>query len=220
MDVLEIILKILWAGVTDILEIIMKILFCGSAVTGAIVSVLGLSAWRKQLKGKTEYELAKQVLKIVYELREAIAGVRHPFLRHPEEPDLPEEELRKMSTEKKRWKAHFQVYEKRWEAVFAARSSLIAVSLDVEVVWGEVLIGKLDPLYKKINELRFAIDDYFGGIDPDGYHHPRREGQLKDSHNVMYSRMSLEKDNYRKELEDIISSIEKELKPHIKKYHS
>ena len=50
-----------------------------SALTAAIIAILGLQAWKKQLKGKTEYELAQKYLRAIYKIREAFAWVRNPY---------------------------------------------------------------------------------------------------------------------------------------------
>jgi len=42
------------------------IIVAGSAASAAFFAYLGLSTWRKELKGKSEYQLAKDVLKSVY----------------------------------------------------------------------------------------------------------------------------------------------------------
>lgn len=55
------------------------VITCISALTATVVAILGLQAWKKQLKGKTEYELAQKLLYATYKLREAIAWVRNPF---------------------------------------------------------------------------------------------------------------------------------------------
>ena len=56
-----------------------------SALTAAIIAVLGLQAWKKQLKGKTEYEIAQKLLKAVYKVREAFSGVRSMLMDIPEQ---------------------------------------------------------------------------------------------------------------------------------------
>jgi hypothetical protein len=37
------------------------VITAGAAITAAVVAVKGLRAWKKQLRGKTDYELAPQV---------------------------------------------------------------------------------------------------------------------------------------------------------------
>lgn len=49
-----------------------------SAFTAAVIAIMGLQAWKKQLKGKTEYELAQRLLRATYKVREAFSWVRNP----------------------------------------------------------------------------------------------------------------------------------------------
>ena len=61
-----------------LITIIKDIFTCLAAITASVVAVLGLQAWKKQLKGKTEYELAQRLLRGVYRVRNAFADVRNP----------------------------------------------------------------------------------------------------------------------------------------------
>jgi hypothetical protein len=51
-----------------------------ASITAGIVAIIGLQTWKKQLKGKTEYELAQRLLMAVYKIRDAIYYVRNPFM--------------------------------------------------------------------------------------------------------------------------------------------
>src|SRR3990170_7831809 len=56
-----------------------------SAIALTIIAYAGLRTWRSQLKGKTEYELARRVLHRVYGIREAVREVRKPYIGASEE---------------------------------------------------------------------------------------------------------------------------------------
>jgi hypothetical protein len=163
--------------------------------------------------------LAKNILTAVYELREAISAVRHPFMRYSQEPDLPKEKLKELSAREKKWQALVQVYQKWWEPVPAAKAKLDANLLEAEAVWGRDSVGKITPLNGLIGELLWAIQDYLEKQNPNfDYESPERE-EIKKRQDIMYSRGDAEKDEYRKRLEAAISDIEAELKPHIVQYH-
>ncbi|OQY20711.1 MAG: hypothetical protein B6I35_10155, partial [Anaerolineaceae bacterium 4572_32.2] len=55
-----------------------------AALVAATVAIMGLRTWRKQLRGKTEYELARRLLRSVYRVRDAIRIVRNPFISSAE----------------------------------------------------------------------------------------------------------------------------------------
>src|SRR5215212_10812739 len=50
-----------------------------ATVIGGGIAIYGLVAWKRQLRGRTEYELARRVLRAVYKVRDAIQGVRNPL---------------------------------------------------------------------------------------------------------------------------------------------
>jgi Tfp pilus assembly protein PilO len=80
------------------------------------VAVMGLQAWKKQLKGKTEYELAQRVLRAAYQFREALAWVRNPLIYEGEQVQAMKDANIEGNpgdppTRQRRLKA---VYEKRW----------------------------------------------------------------------------------------------------------
>ncbi len=52
-----------------------------SFIIGSYVALVGLSTWKKQIKGRTEYDLAKSALRTVYKAREAILFARNPFIK-------------------------------------------------------------------------------------------------------------------------------------------
>ena len=61
----------------EIVTLLKDIITSLAALTAAIVAVLGLKAWKKQLKGKTEYEMAKSLLEAVYKLKREIEIARN-----------------------------------------------------------------------------------------------------------------------------------------------
>lgn len=65
-----------WQGRISLIKDIVTILV---ALVGGGVAIYGLISWKRQLKGKTEYELARRVLRAVYRLRDAIRGIRNPL---------------------------------------------------------------------------------------------------------------------------------------------
>jgi hypothetical protein len=49
--------------ISNVFSVLKDVCVTGAALTGAYVAVRGLSAWRLQLHGKADYELARQSLK-------------------------------------------------------------------------------------------------------------------------------------------------------------
>ena len=201
------------------LPIVKDAVLTGAAIIAGYVGLKGLGTWRRQLKGNTEYVLAKDLLRSVYELREAISSARHPFMRYSQEPDMPEEKLKELSEKEKQWHAMAQAYQKRWEPVPKAKSALDATLLEAEVVWGKKIVEITAPLNDLIGQLLWAIQDHLEAMNPNSYYDNPGVNEVKKRRDIMYARGAADQDEYKKQLETVISSIEKELKPHIEQYH-
>lgn len=104
-----------WIGV------IKDILIGLSAVAAAIFAYLGLNAWRKELKGKSEYQLAKDILKSVYKVREAFKHVRHIFIFQYEYPENMQGLHGHLKPEHD-YEGTAHVYETRWKVMDEANS--------------------------------------------------------------------------------------------------
>jgi hypothetical protein len=73
--------------IPEYISIAKDIILAISALAAAFIAWRCLATWRKELKGKSEYEIAKQVLKSVYKVREAFKHVRSPGTSY----DIPDD---------------------------------------------------------------------------------------------------------------------------------
>ena len=74
-------------GIAYWLSALKDLAVAGAAVATAFFAYKGLSAWRSELKGKAEYQIAKDVLRAVYKVRDAFMVVRNPAIWQAEYPD-------------------------------------------------------------------------------------------------------------------------------------
>lgn len=207
----------LYCVLSEWLPIIKDFVLTGAAVVAGYIGLKGLGTWRQQFKGNKEYELAKQLLKSIYELREAIYSVRNPFMQFSEEPDLPEEKLKALSDREKRWHALAQAYQRRWEPVPKAKTALDTNLLEAEVVWGKEIVRLADPLHEFVGKLLWAVQDHIEAMNPNNMQRASAE-EIKERRGIMYDRGSGD-DEYKKQLEATISALENELRPHIEQFH-
>jgi hypothetical protein len=189
-----------------------------AAIVAAFVGLRGLDVWRRQLRGNTEYQLAKHMLVAVYELREAIAGARNPFMQYSRAPDLPQEKLRELSEKEKEWHALAQAYQRRWEPISTAKAKLDASLLEAEVVWGSEIRTKANPLNRLIAELLFAIQETVEARNPSSSYESPGPELVKKRHDVLYGGYG-ETDEFKERLDRIIGDVENTLRPHIVQYH-
>ena len=152
---------------------------------------------------------------------EAIAYVRLPFIQYLLEPDLPEEKREGLSQREKEWHAMAQAYEKKWEHISKAQTALQNISFEVEVIWGGEVEEKLVSLMKLVIELSFAIQENLEARRPNLDSKKFDAEENKRTNEIMLARSpaEAEKDEYKKRLVAVISSIEEELKPHIRQYY-
>jgi len=186
-----------------------------SAVVAAFFAYRGLSAWRKELKGKSEYQLAKDVLKSVYKVREAFKHVRHIAIYQYE---YPEDMLDHHGHLKKEndYKGTAHVYENRWKKMDEAFGELEEHHLDAQVEWGPKFQDKIVKLRSCRSELLVTIQQML-----ERKKNPREEALSKvkeaaEERSVLYHIGSDSKhDKFTPQIEESIDEFEKWLRPHI-----
>jgi hypothetical protein len=103
----------LFEWVTKFAPIFKDLCLAFAAVGGFVIAVLGLRTWWRELKGKTEYDLARRILIATYKIRDAIQNVRNPFMSTSE---YASSESRKTQRETQN-EGIAQAYQKRWDSV-------------------------------------------------------------------------------------------------------
>lgn len=132
--------EINWALTKDVFSII-------GTVGALIFAGCGLSTWKRQLRGTSEYELAKKSILLTYEVQQLIQGVRNPMLY------LRKEEVeagRKIEEEQK-------IYDERMKALYLKWAELQTIRLESKVIWSNNAHECFNEIQKIIGELRGAI---------------------------------------------------------------
>ncbi len=130
------------------------------SVLGLIIAYCGLQTWRRQLRGNTEYDLARRLLRASFKMRDALRTVRNPFMVASEiadalkEAGVSQEEIEKSGCN---LNPDVAVYNTRWKTVAEALSDLKVEALEAEVLWGSAAIDSLKPLYDSVAKLRLAL---------------------------------------------------------------
>lgn len=189
----------------------------GSIATGlaslcaAFIAREGLRTWRQQLIGKSNYEVARRLLRSVLELRETLRAARGRFVPageiaeafrlegiDPETVDIPRDS-----------RARYLVWKWRWQPVVDALTSLEAEAIEAEILWGKEvhellcrsrsMVGKLH--FAKLRELAWRENgrDAF------------EESKYLD---IVYA--SGDGDKFDEEFEEIVSDFCALLRPHLR----
>jgi hypothetical protein len=131
------------------------------------VAVLGLGTWKRQLRGQSEYALAKRILRLSYQYREAIATVRYPAMWPWETASPPDEEANEMNERQKEFYGRSKGYEARWERVSSVRAELYPELLEAEVLWDKELTNLMEPIFQLEIDLKMATEQELKAKNPD-----------------------------------------------------
>ncbi|HSW74647.1 MAG TPA: hypothetical protein VLG16_02135 [Candidatus Saccharimonadales bacterium] len=189
------------ATTADVISSIANSVTALVALAGVIVAGLGLNTWRKQIRGQSEYELAKKLMLQVYQLRDALQDVRNPF--------LSVQEADKDSAEKD-WE--ISAYNNRLKPVREIIAQFNVSQLEAEVVWDDKTANAKKALLDRVSRLHVVVNLYFSKQR----NKITDENLPKDYSDVLYRRGD-DKDKYEKSLDEAVKEYEKVLKPHLRK---
>lgn len=199
--------------VSELAAALKELALGGAAIAGAVIAWKGLDAWKRQLRGKSEFEVALSLLRSCFRLREAIALVRHPMIERGEmvaaldaagsEPTQTEHPLE--------WHSRGQaaVYETRWKSISDAMAELDTARIESEVLWGRDIADRVVALKRPVGILRWAVSTSLSG----GEVHLSQE-QRKEIRETMY--LGQQPDPYGESVDAAVRAIEEYVRPKIK----
>jgi len=203
--------------VQAIVTLIKDIITGLSALTAAVIAMLGLQAWKRQLKGKTEYELAQKFLRGVYKIREAFAWVRNPFQSAAEiSQAMKEANLEDLSASDSKYRPRSEaaVYQKRFQKVSEAFLELESIMLEAETLWGEGVREYIKSLRTHSADLLVAIQMYISDME---HNVPYDEEKYNKRMAIMYAITDgSREDPFANEVKKTIKEIESFLKPRLR----
>lgn len=199
----------------DAVALLQPLILTVTAVVGAAVALVGLQTWRKQLEGRTEYELARRFLRAALEARDAIENVRRPMMLGGEIQAAAEEagiELDALGPIPR--EAIVEARERRWRGVRDALSALRVEELEAEVLWGMEAARCTDRLREAIKRVWMAEMEY---NERTAHEMPVEEDRerLPQLRRIMYG-SGLEDDDTARAIEAGLESIEAVIRPKLK----
>lgn len=129
-----------WSLTKDIFSII-------GTVGALIIGSLGLFTWRRQLRGTSEYELAKKAVLKAYEVQQSLQAVRNPMLY------LSKEEIeagRRIEEEQR-------IYNDRMTLLYEKWAELQTIRLEAKAIWSDSAHNCFNEIQQRIGDLRGAI---------------------------------------------------------------
>lgn len=181
--------------------------------SAGIVAIIGINAWKRQLRAKTDYELARRLLRAAYGVRDTLNSIRSPITTDTEARQAEKEAgLQPDPTDAESKRA---VYKARFGLLNKPLSELQAEVLEAEVSWGSSIRDSVVPLNKCILELKFAVEDYLGQFGTEG-RKLERDRRLEVEAAIWRLRVRSEDDKFERTLNAAIARIEEFLKPHLR----
>ncbi len=148
-------------SVNEIATLVKDIIVALSAAGAAVVAIIGLTTWKKELKGKSEYQLAKECLMAAFRVREGFNHVRSIWISSDEFPDYAVNSRGELN-EKEIYDAHVYIYENRWRVLQKALNELEEKNIEAQVEWGSEHHGKITKIRKCADVLQREIKKYLG----------------------------------------------------------
>ena len=205
--------------ITEIAEytkVIQNVVVSVCALSTATIALIGYNKWKKELKGKSEYEKAKEVLKAVFKVKRGFSIVRNPMMFSYEYP----EEIRDSPGHPQgndRYEAISHAYENRWKHLNDAFQELEDLNLDAIVEWGSEFGEVIVPLRKCKGELLVCVQRHLRSLKEPERSISKREEE-DEERSVLYEVGSdSEHDSFTPQIDEAISGIEKKLRKHIEK---
>ena len=138
-----------------ILQIVKDILLIVGAATTILFAFLGYGKWKKELKGKAKYELARSSLKALYSFRDGFKGLRNPFTFSGElppnyKPLNPNEEEEEQYVITNRLKNFNNDY-----------NSLKSLLPEMELEYDQELFDLFHQLFGHVIDYQVKLNEYF-----------------------------------------------------------
>jgi hypothetical protein len=180
--------------------------------------IWGYNKWKKQLKTKNEYDLAKKYLHAVYKVRNAIAKVRNPYHRYTEIMQAMKQyniEGNPMEDEVISTLSLEALYKIRLDNSENALIELDSIVTEAEVLWGNDAKKIKEKLRYYHYDLSCKIEEYIKQRYPNS---PRicenANNEIKNALNGC--RDDDDRNPFSKRITEAIKDIEDFLKPHLK----
>lgn len=197
---------------TDWLSILSDVLVAICAVATFIIACFGLSIWKKELQGRTSFELAHQIMTTVIKIRKALTHARFNFLFDDEFPKgfvIKEGEIKKEDGD-----AFLHFCNHRWKPIEELLTELEAAKIEASILWRWEDTRAIDKLIFHAKEYRHAWSKEVGDIK--GNYNLTDEERAANKNIIFMPKFNEEKDNYEEKTYALVNEIYKHLQPYFK----
>ena len=139
----------------EIISVTKDIILIFAAIATAHVAINGLQSWSRELKGKADFEVARNLIRSVYKIRDELRYCRSPWVTLGEFPENYDPNNKSSDTEAK---AYSFIYTNRWKPVATALQDFESQALEAEALWGADFKPKTDELRQCARKLQVALE--------------------------------------------------------------
>jgi hypothetical protein len=143
----------------ELIQFLSTIAVGSSAVVVAIVAIIGLAQWKKELTGKAKFEVAKNLAQNGYQYVDQIMYVRNPVIFAQESIGREREEDESLSVSTFLDERYARL--KRLEDVHKTLIALNTLGWEAEILFNKNMTQFIAPFGKEYRELNAAIKYYF-----------------------------------------------------------
>jgi len=139
-----------------------------AGLSGITVALIGLSTWKRQLRGGQRHEIARKLMKSVLLIREELRSFRNPFISAGEIAAAMASQGDSTPASGPTSHAGFEraVYAARWKPVVEAATEFRVASLEAEAMFGSEAVAVVEGLQKLLSELGVAVSEFLRYSEP------------------------------------------------------
>lgn len=190
----------------------------GAAVVTAWVAVRGLQKWREELRGKTDFEVARAFARATYKVRDELSACRASLIRSAEyPPDYNPPAPGQPANRAAEANALAHVYNNRWKPVTDALREFDAQRLEAEALWGPDIRKDAEALHKCATTVFVAIESILDNARAGGAHFEANREFGRSTRSQAHASPTAADNPLSNDIAVAVSAIEGRLRGHLKR---
>lgn len=179
---------------------------------GVWVAWQGLKTWRRQLKGTSQFDVAKRLMLKVYQIRQDIEYCRSSvrkisiFTHNEDGQPIPEREQLRYSSDRE--------MKDRFKYIIKTSSEMDFLLFESEIILGKELREFFQPIEEVCYMLRDSIEEYTEDYNQKNgrFCDDEERNRYRELRQIIYSRKG---DAIQTKVDSVVREIEKFIKPYV-----
>ncbi|NDJ81450.1 hypothetical protein GXP65_10470 [Vibrio campbellii] len=200
--------------VNEIVTLVKDVVLGLSALGTFFVAMYGVKSWARELKGKADFEVSRQLIRAVYKFRDEMEYSRSPMTLPNEFPENYDPMNRSSEYKAESWS---YVFSNRWKPVVEAVQELEAQGLEAEALWGNEVKGLVQELRKNARLLRVGMQAVVDNEMEDNENFSSDPELGKQMRSRVFKPIRDEQDEITDAVKLSVEKLENYLRPHLKR---